>query len=486
MQNLNLPAIWPVACHTDQIGPSSTFVAIQGQASNGLEFVLLALQKGASKIVVDQLFVTPELQELVASFGAQLILVSNPRKALSDLSAQAWGYPAKKLKLIGITGTKGKTTSVYALRQILAQSGKQVAMLTGVENMIGNQKWSAQLTTPQPDFLHMFLAQCVQAGIEYVVMEASAQALSLNRLDDLLFTSIIFTNLELEHSEFYPNIETYFLAKCQLFNLLKPKACVVLNCDDLWVQKILANQASFFKKDLGLKIMKFGNNLNQQFLPDFYLDLLNSDLSFGLKFNLIKQDKAQFKIDAQKAFGAYNSYNLAGTVLCAQELGLAREQIEQALRNFTGAPGRLEIYTLPNGARGVVDYAHTPGSFKNVLQLLRVQTNHLIIIFGAGGGRDPIKRPVMGQIAQQFCDIVILTNDNPRQEEPGSIIKQIIGIQDPRNFLLELDRAQAIQLAYNLSKPESIIVLLGKGPDEYQIIGTQKFFFSDRQALLNL
>lgn len=484
MQNLNLPKVWPVACHTDQVGPGTTFVAIQGQAASGASYILLALQKGASKIVLEELAVTKDLQDLVVSFGAQLLVVTNARQALSALSAKAWGYPASQLKIIGITGTKGKTTSVYALRHILAENSKSVAMLTGVENVIGNLKTSATLTTPQPDFLHMFFAQCVQHKIEYVIMEASAQAFSLNRLDDVLFAGVVFTNLELEHSEFYPDIEIYFLAKCQIFKLLQKQALVVLNLDDLWVQKIVAQQATFFDQSLALNIIKFSRNLANLNAGDFYLDLKAPDLISGLKFSL-SNHQLEFKIESKQLFGTYNGYNLAGAVLCAQALGLDGAQIAQTVIGFTGAPGRLEIYQLPNGARGVVDYAHTPSSFRNVLQLLRSQTKQLIIVFGAGGGRDPIKRPVMGEIAKNFGDLVILTNDNPRQEDPERIIRQIIGAQNPAHFLVEPDRAKAIKLAYRLSTPGAIIVLLGKGPDEYQLIGTQKFFFSDRQQLLS-
>ena len=478
MKNLDLPKIWPVACHTDQVGPGSTFVAVKGHATDGLQFVALALQKGATKIVVDQLAVTDEMTCLAKSYAAQLVGVENPRAALSTLSAQAWGYPARKLKIIGITGTKGKTTSVYALRHVLATAGKSVAMLTGVENMIGAQKFTANLTTPHPDYLQMFLAQCVQVGIEYVVMEVSAQALSLNRVDDVLFTGVIFTNQELEHSEFYASMEQYFAAKCAIFNLLHSAAVVVLNLDDAWVSKILQNNLILSQH----QIVTFGRTG----VADYRLALAEQNLLAGLEFTLQSQNGAEtFSYKSAQLYGIFNAYNLAGVVLCAKQLGIAHDKIVAAVSSFISAPGRLEIYKLPNGAQGVVDYAHTPSSFDNVLSLLRQQTKHLIVIFGAGGGRDPIKRPIMGEIATKLCDVVILTNDNPRNEDAQTIIQHIMGSQHPQKFLVELDRAKAIALAYQLSKSGSIIVLLGKGPDEYQIIGNQKYFFSDRQQLLS-
>lgn len=488
MNNLNqiiLPTIWPVACHTDNVGPGTTFVAVKGQQTDGLNFVEVALQKGARQIVVESRTVNPELLNLIETFKAQLITVNSTRQALSNLSAQAWGNPARKLKIIGVTGTKGKTTTVYALRHILAQNSKKVAMLSGVENMICEQKFAANLTTPHPDYLHMFLAQCVQAKIEYVVMEVSAQALSLNRVDDLRFAGIIFTNLELEHSEFYASIENYFLAKCQIFNLLQDDGCVILNSDDLWVQKILVNSQNFFSKSQAKQILTFGchQDLHQ---PNYILEIIQPSLLSGLEFNLISSKKNQFNYKLDQLYGVFNAYNISGAILCAQQLGLSYEQIKIAVQDFVSAPGRLEIYLLPNDARGVVDYAHTPSSFRNILTLLRKETNQLIIIFGAGGGRDPLKRPIMGQIATKFGDYVIITNDNPRHEDPKKIVQQIIDKQMSEKILVELDRAQAVRLAYQLSKPGAIIVLLGKGPDEYQIIGDQKIFFSDRNQFKQL
>jgi UDP-N-acetylmuramoyl-L-alanyl-D-glutamate--2,6-diaminopimelate ligase len=489
MNNLNqisLPTIWPVACHTDHVGPGSTFVVIKGHSSHGLKFVAQALQKGAKQIVVEEDMVGLELLNLVNSFKANLLTVANTRQALSNLSAQAWGDPAQKLKIIGVTGTKGKTTTVYALRHILANSGKKVAMLTGVENMISDQKFVANLTTPHPDYLHMFLAQCVQAGIEYVVMEVSAQALSLNRVDDLQFISVIFTNLELEHSEFYASIEHYFLAKCQIFNLVIKSGLIILNSDDAWVQKILANQQLFFSKEFAGQIITFGCQQNAGLALDSILEITQPSLLSGLEFNLVGGPKKRFNYQISQLYGVFNAYNLSGAILCTQNLGLTYHQVQQAVQSFVSAPGRLEIYRLPNGARGVVDYAHTPSSFENILTLLRQETSQLIIIFGAGGGRDPIKRPVMGEIATKFGDVVILTNDNPRNEDPQDIVQQIMGKQDFKKFLIEFDRAQAVKLAYQLSKPGAIIVLLGKGPDEYQIIANQKQFFSDRDQFKQL
>lgn len=469
----SLPQIWPVTCHTSHVGQGSTFVAIFGDRLDGAKFILQALKQGAAKIVVKETAINCELQLLIDKHGAQLVGVSDPRQALGELSAEAWGAPAKKLKIIGVTGTKGKTTSVYALRHVLEKAGKKVAMLTGVENFIYDQKFPSDLTTPQPDYLHMFFAQCVKAGVEYVVMEVSAQALSLHRVAQLEFAGIIFTNLEMEHSEFYSDIETYFAAKCQIFKLLAKTGFAILNVDDVWVQKILV------ERPCQQPLISFGQSDAQ-----YKLEFTHQGLLQGVKFGL-HDSLHTLTVHAQNISGIFNVYNLAGVALAALNLGLSPDLISASMLDFAPAPGRLEIYQLPNGARGVIDYAHTPSSFRSILGLLRCETDHLILVFGAGGGRDPLKRPIMGEIATQFCDVVILTNDNPRHENPRSIIQQIIGGQSENRFIIQPDRALAIKLAYQKSTLGSIIVLLGKGPDEYQQFGEEKYFFSDRQSLLS-
>jgi UDP-N-acetylmuramoyl-L-alanyl-D-glutamate--2,6-diaminopimelate ligase len=476
-QIIELPLIWPVTCHTDHVGVGSTFVAIVGDKQNGCQYIPQALQKGATKIVVGQDQVKLELQQLCASYGAELISVANPRAALSELSAQAWGLPVTKLKILAVTGTKGKTTSVYALRHVLAQAGYQVAMLTGVENMIGEQKFAADLTTPQPDYLQMFLAQAVQAKCEYLIMEASAQAFSLHRLDGVKFAGAIFTNFELEHSEFYPTLEQYFAAKCELFKHLNSKAELVLNLDDQWIQKVPGLNLI----PTNVSCITFAENRES----DYWLRINNQGLA-SLQFSLVSGDACSSSFNSNQVFGDYNAYNLAGVALLCLRLGLNLEQVQAGISSFKPAPGRLEMYDLPNGAKGVVDYAHTPASFRNVLSLLRKQTDNLVVVFGAGGGKDPHKRPLMGQVATELCDTVVLTSDNPRFDDLQQIINDIVGSQPRARFLIEPDRALAIQLAYQKSSPGAIIVLLGKGPDEYQLVQGQKSFFSDRQQLLNL
>ncbi|HLB40787.1 MAG TPA: UDP-N-acetylmuramoyl-L-alanyl-D-glutamate--2,6-diaminopimelate ligase [Candidatus Babeliales bacterium] len=495
-----LPQIWPVTCHTDYVGPNSTFVAIKGQQSDGLAYLPTALARGATKIVVAQeSILTPEILAQLAAKAVELIRVANPRQALSNLSAAAWGYPAQKLKIIAVTGTKGKTTSAYCLKQLLSSLGHRTALLSGVQNIIDQQALPADLTTPQPDFLQMFLAQCVQAQIEYVVMEAAAQGFSLHRLDDVQFTAAIFTNLEQEHAEFYANLDDYFAAKCQLLNRLLPGAPVIFNYDNDWSRQALA-----LAQAQGLNARSFSLQAESALLVDYVIKLQQAGTN-GLELEFLANDcvqpgdRAQDKLcprvtdsaalvlRAPNLWGQFNAYNLAGVLACLAELGFDLTQLVVPVTSLIAAPGRLERYQLANGASAVIDYAHTPSSFKALLSLLRTLTPDLIVVFGASGDRDPFKRPLMGQIAAQLADCVIITTDNPRTEDATKIWQAVYaGVlpADQAKVRIEPDRALAIALAASLCQPQSIMAVLGKGPDEYQIFGREKTFFSDRQEVL--
>lgn len=438
--NLEFPKIYPVACHTDNVGPGSTFIAIKGMAFDGVDYIMLAMQKGATKIVVarDVHFQHDDIE---------VVHVDDTRRALAELSAQAHDYSARKLKLIAITGTKGKTTSTFLLEHILRVAGYKTALLSTVKNSINGVDLPTKLTTQQPDYLHVFFDLCVEQGVEFVVMEVAAQAFSLQRVYGLQFDAAIFTNFSKEHGEFYATMDDYFAAKKQILSYLKEDAPLLLNKDD---QRVA--------------------NLATEYDGSVFFD-------------------QQHVYSCSALIGGFNQYNIAGVTECAAKLGLQSEQIQKALDSFVGVPGRLEKYELPNGALGIVDYAHNPSSYEAVLSELRKQTQHLIVVFGCGGDRDASRRPVMGSIASHYADCVVLTSDNPRSEDPATIVRDICaGITEveQRKIIIELDRERAIQKAYELSRAGSIIALLGKGPDEYQIIKGVTTFFSDKMVLQSL
>lgn len=442
---INIPNIYPVACHTDHVGVGTTFVAIRGGADNGVRFIPSALERGARKIVVARNeVVAPEILRQIEQQGAELMYVDEPRRALAELSAAAHGYPAHSLKIIAITGTKGKSTTTFLVEHLLRAAGKKTALLSTVNNSIGGHAFATKLTTQQPDYLHTFFAVCRDTGVEWVVMEVAAQAFSLYRVHGLTFDAGIFTNFSREHGEFYPDQEDYFAAKCQLLNQLKDGAPLFLNQDDARVAALagMYKDAFLFSREHGYS--------------------------------------------CPQLVGTFNAYNIAAATACVRALGMSVAQVSAGLETFAGVPGRLDRYPLSKGAVAFIDYAHNQASMQAVLTELRRMTDDLIIVFGAGGDRDPVKRPEMGRVAAELGDFVIVTSDNPRSENPEDIAQQIVaGIphQSSDRVLVQLDRYEAVIVACQRARKGSIIALLGKGPDEYQIVKGVTIPFSERTIL---
>lgn len=471
-----MPDVYPVACHSKHVGPGSVFVAIQGAKDDGINYIPEALERGAQEIIIAESVILPhDIVEKIEHSGVILSRTDNPRRCLALRSAYACGFPAQKLKIIGVTGTKGKTTTSYLLEHILAHAGFKTALSTTITSRILNTEFRSPLTTPQPDYLQLFLKLCLQAEVEIVVMEVSAQALSLSRTEGIMFDGVIFTNFDHEHSEFYTDIHDYFNAKCQIFNKRKPGAIACINADDAWVKTLIGTYA-------GTKT--FGFSAADETVRGHLVGDQHDHVAFNLYAHNIDQT-----LVCPSLIGRYNAYNCLASTSMALTLGIEPSVIAQALNSFTRVPGRLERYLLPNGAIAFIDYAHNPSSYEAVLSLLSTFTNNLIVVFGAGGDRDRTKRPKMGSIAARYGHVLILTSDNPRSEDPDFIADEVFaGIpqQAHNKVIRELDREKAIHKAYECSQPGSIVVLLGKGPDEYQIIGKTKFPFSESAILRSL
>lgn len=468
-----MPTQFPVTAHTDFVGMGSTFVVIKGYKHNGIDFIPEAIKRGASTIVLDHAAIIPqEIHELMLRNNISIERVEDARAALATLSARAAGYPSRSLCIIGITGTKGKSTSSALLAHLLQQSGYHTALLSTVHNKIGDTLFPAPLTTAQPDYLHQFLKLALDQGVTHVVMEVAAQALSLHRVDTIAFDGIIFTNFSQEHAEFYPSMDDYWRAKSAIFSYAKPGAYQIVNVDNEWCKKLTGNN-----------ITRFSFHPHQ---ADVSADLMQQ-IPF-IRFGLTNQaDRHEF--ECPSLIGSFNAYNAGMAVAMCQALGVPAALLADALTTFPGVPGRMQRHQLPNGATAIIDYAHNPSSFENLFQVLRKLTHQLILVFGAGGERDRTKRPQMGAIAARYADLVIITTDNPRSEDPATIMRDILeGVEEPLmgKVLCELDREQAITLAYSRSTSNAIIALLGKGPDEYQIIGTTKVPFSEAQILSRL
>ncbi|MFT6765487.1 MAG: UDP-N-acetylmuramoyl-L-alanyl-D-glutamate--2,6-diaminopimelate ligase [Alteromonas naphthalenivorans] len=484
---MKMPSVFPVASHTDNVGPGSTFVAIRGLNFDGHNYINVAIKNGATTIVVEDSKVSLDTTfALLKPLGMNqihsvskkinftcssrvatesgyiegsnkkeitIIKVKNTRKYLAQLSAQAAGNPAKKLKLLGVTGTKGKTTSIYTMHYLLKQVGYKVALLSTIKNSILDEDIPATMTTAQPDYLHQFFKLCIEADVEYVLMELAAQATTFHRLETLEFDGLIFTNLDREHAELYPSMQSYFAAKAAIFDYAKQDCVMISNVDDEYGKKLVESHKQVVQ--LSVKDWKEGQIcIEEQVFTYSHLP------------------------------GKFNAYNLKGVLLLLIKLGI---KIDSNIGALPAIPGRLQKVDLPNGAHAYIDYAHTPGSFKSLFSTVRTWTNNLIIVFGAGGSKDHQKRALMGAIAEQFADTLILTDDNPRTEDPKNIIKNIlVGITNQNKIIVEHDRQKAIEHAYSISKKDSIILLLGKGPDEYQIIGTKKIPFSEKGILESL
>jgi len=455
-KQLPLPKIYPVTCHTDHVGPGSTFVAISGFAQDGAKFIELAKQLGATKIISN---------------------VENPRKILAELSSQALGNPASKLKIIGVTGTKGKTTTTYLIDYILQFAGHKTALLGTIKNKIGEYEEEAKRTTPSSDFLHVFFNECVNQKVEYVTMEVSSHSLSLDRVHGIQFDAVGFTNIAPEHLDFYLTMDPYFQAKAQIFSQVKKDGHIVINKDNEWGQKAidLVSQNDALKKNL------------TAFSCHDEVKIFKNDLH-GLELEL-KLNSQIIQIKTDKMFGEFNAYNIAMACLITLQLGIPTQTVQAAISSFEGVPGRLQMHRLKNGAMAFVDYAHNPSSFEQVLKTIKPLSKDLIVVFGCGGDRDKTKRPVMGRLVSEFANKIIVTNDNPRNEDDKAIAEEIIaGITQEfrKNLIIELDRRKAIAMAAELSTSNSVIALLGKGHEDYYLVKDQILHLDDFEEIKKL
>ncbi|MCL4379977.1 UDP-N-acetylmuramoyl-L-alanyl-D-glutamate--2,6-diaminopimelate ligase [Candidatus Dependentiae bacterium] len=459
-----------VAAHTDNVGPGSTFVAIPGRKKSGTAFIAQAVAKGARTVVVENTVLLDDaIVRLCTDAAVTIVTVDNARAALARLSAEAYGFPARRLKIIGVTGTKGKTTTTFLIRHVLQATGHTVAMLSGVYNCIGTTRFVADLTTPQPDYLHHFFAACVEQGIEYLVMEAAAQAFSLHRLDGIFFAGIVLTNFSREHAEFYSSMEEYFAAKKEIMAHAAPGAAVCINADDPWLQQLIVDNPA---------VITFGT------APQATFRLLQYSADMRAIAMTIEHTIHSYHLVTEQLVGSFNVMNILGAIACLHTLGISLAAIASALQSLPGIPGRLERYLLAHDVIGIVDYAHNPSSFAALLATVRPATKQLIVVFGCGGDRDPGKRPMMGSIAEQYADCIVLTTDNPRSEPVEDITAAILqGISAREDVIIAYDRSDAIAIAVAQAKPGAIVAVLGKGPDEYQEVAGVKTFFSDSKEL---
>ncbi len=457
------PEITIVTVDSRQVREGGLFVAVPGFQTDGHKFIDKALAQGAKAIVLEQ---DRDLPEDVAK-----IQVTSSRQALADLGAAFYNYPAGQLRLIGVTGTNGKTTTTTLIANILRLNSK-VGLIGTTANYIGDRKLPVTHTTPESIELQELLAEMVQAKLEFAIMEVSSHALELERVRGLNFEVAVFTNLTQDHLDFHHSMEAYAQAKAKLFAGLQAPAQGVVNGDDPWVEKFL--------QICSVPVMVYGLSDKAQVRA-----LAIQVQAKGVSFILQEGDK-QYPVNLQLT-GLFNVYNALAAYCVGRCLKLEPEAVIAALEGVVGIDGRFQAVERGQDFAVIVDYAHTPDGLENILKTARqILEAHpggrLITVFGCGGDRDRGKRPKMGAIACRLSDFVWITSDNPRTEDPEQIIQDIVaGVPEGSATAVEIDRKKAIEKALAMAKSGDIVMLAGKGHEDYQILGTQKHHFDDRE-----
>ncbi|MBV6495187.1 MAG: UDP-N-acetylmuramoyl-L-alanyl-D-glutamate--2,6-diaminopimelate ligase [Acidobacteria bacterium] len=464
----------PTALATDvthdsrQVREGTVFVAIKGSTVDGHRFIDDVMRRGASGIISEQ--PRPD------GFQGSWLRVENARKALAMAAAAVNGNPSHDLHLVGITGTNGKTTTTYLCFALAEAAGQFPAMLTTVEYRIGETSHEAVRTTPEASDTNRFLRQAVEAGSKVAVMEASSQAIDLHRCDGLRFEVAVFTNLTQDHLDYHGTMERYFEAKQKLFDgsLGSVPAASVINIDDEWGRKLAQ-----LLRAAGQKTITTGQDSD----ADITGTNIEVSLVHGTTFDLNTPIGAA-RINSPLV-GKPHVYNMLSAAGVAIELGYDLGVIKSAFEKCIGAPGRFERVPHDGDFAVIVDYAHTDDALRNTLRTAKDLTDgRIITVFGCGGDRDRSKRRPMGEVAGEFSDIAIITSDNPRNEDPLKIIASIEeGVRSKTDaYEVVSDRREAIGRAIALAEKGDVVIIAGKGHENYQIIGGDKFHFDDREA----
>jgi UDP-N-acetylmuramoyl-L-alanyl-D-glutamate--2,6-diaminopimelate ligase len=457
-------SIGGLAYDSRKVKKNYIFFALKGLKDDGTKYVKSAVESGAKAIVTDV-----ELDE--NEIPSNVLLVNDARKTMAMFSNAYNQMPSEKLKLIGVTGTNGKTTTTYLIKTFLEDSGYKTGLLGTIDYQIGNFKIESKLTTPESVEICSMLGEMVKQGYQYCVMEVSSIALVMNRVYSLNFDSAIFTNLTSEHLDFHHNMENYFDAKKILFDGLSEKSYAITNVDDIYGERILADT----------KARKITYAVNNH--ADYRAKNPSFDLK-GLSFELNKDVKINSNIT-----GKFNIYNMLASIACVRNYDISFDSINNSLVNFEGVNGRFNKVELPNGAYAVIDYSHTSDSLKNAIESAREIVNNenrngrVITIFGCGGNKDTTKRPVMGKFATELSDFSIMTSDNPRYEKPLDIIREIRKGAVNKNYEIDENRETAIEKGIRMSKAGDIILICGKGHETYQEINGVRSHFDDKEMV---
>lgn len=443
-----------------KVTPGSLFVCIEGYKTDGHNFICDAAARGAVAVAVNK--------DVEVEGNVIKIKHPNTRKLLAEISSKFYMEPTKKLNLIGVTGTKGKTTTTFMIRSILQEAGHKVGLIGTIANYIGDRVIPADRTTPESLELQQMFSDMLEQGVDTVVMEVSSHSLDLYRVHACDFDIGVFTNLSQDHLDFHQNFENYFRAKAKLFDMCKVG---ITNADDQYGRRLTNRDTCIFKT--------FG--------IESQADLRAHDI-------LICPQGTYFKISVDKNLlsvgvpipGKFSVYNALAAISVCLEYGARPECIIKELGELK-VPGRAEIVETDGHYTIMVDYAHSPGSLENILQAVRTYARgRVVVIFGCGGDRDRTKRPIMGEIAGKLADFTIITSDNPRSEDPEAIVREIEeGIKRTRGeYIIISDRRSAIEYAVNNARDMDIILIAGKGHETYQIFGDKTIHFDDREVAM--
>jgi len=445
-----------------RVAPGNLFVAIKGGQFDGHSFVEQAIDKGAVAVVCE---------DAGLSQRATTIVTKNSRSALAKLAAVFYRHPSRRLKIIGVTGTNGKTTTTFLLKHLLQRAGQPTGLVGTVRYEIGERILPAQRTTPESLDLQELLHQCAQSRCKNVVMEVSSIALSQSRANEIAFDTAIFTNLTQDHLDFHGGMKDYFNAKAQLFESLhrsgKRDHTAVINIDDPYGQQLAAR----FSKDI--PIITCGMSARAEFrASNFKVELS------GTSYQLDAKERSY--LVRLPLIGRFNIYNSLAALAGAYSIGADIRGCVQALAKAPQVPGRLEVVPVKRQFQVFVDYAHTDDALLSVLKTCRdLNPNRLIVVFGCGGNRDRAKRPLMGRVVEEFADYAIVTSDNPRKEDPEAIIRDIEKGFRNKNYEKNVDRKEAIDHAIRVAAPRDIILIAGKGHEKYQEFSDYTIPFDD-------
>jgi UDP-N-acetylmuramoyl-L-alanyl-D-glutamate--2,6-diaminopimelate ligase len=457
-----------------KVSAGDLFVALRGTVVDGHTFIDKAVANGAKVVVLEDDGVLPDSYFMHA--GVVKIVVADSRKALAKMAANYFDNPSHRIRLIGVTGTNGKTSTTYLMKSILEASGEKVGLIGTIEYTIGDEARPATHTTPESLELNALLAAMLQRGCTAAVMEVSSHSLVMKRVYGLKFAAAVFTNLTQDHLDFHHTMGNYFQAKKILFDGLEADAVAVTNADDPHGLRIIETTAA---RTLTYSINGTG-------------DVVASNVRVSLAGTTFDVASRNVTVTVTSPLiGRFNVQNMLAAYATATGIGVEAGAIRKGIANLKSVPGRFQHISSPDGWIAVVDYAHTPDALENCLRAIHdimpmESRGRVITVFGCGGNRDKGKRPQMGRIATELSDVTILTSDNPRLENPDDILAEIrTGCLPGKTLFIEADRRKAIALALGQAQRGDVVLIAGKGHEDYQIIGTQKKHFDDREEVEN-